>query len=98
MLHTSKPQRAAIEWARKEGHKPLVARVRHLNNKKNPDHCVRRETQAQSNSGDPVAGPPPRAAGPANCCASAVGKPRFNAGAFSCAIAHSPALRADLAD
>ena len=38
VLHTSKPQRAAIEWARKEGHKPLVARVRHLNNKKNPDH------------------------------------------------------------
>lgn len=44
MLHTSKTQRAAIEWARKEGHKPLVARVRHLNNKKNrPITGVRRE-------------------------------------------------------
>ena len=28
----------AIAWARKEGHKPLVARVRHLGDKKNPDH------------------------------------------------------------
>ena len=28
----------AIDWARKNGHTPLVARVRHLNDKKTPDH------------------------------------------------------------
>jgi hypothetical protein len=28
----------AINWARKQGHAPLVARVRHLNDKKKPDH------------------------------------------------------------
>ena len=26
------------DWARKNGHSPLVARVRHLNDKKIPDH------------------------------------------------------------
>jgi hypothetical protein len=31
-------QRTAIEWAKRNGHNPLLARVRHLNNKKNPDH------------------------------------------------------------
>lgn len=31
-------QGEAIEWARKQGHAPLVARVRHLNDKKKPDH------------------------------------------------------------
>ena len=31
-------QAEAIEWAKKRGHHPLVARVRHLNDKKNPDH------------------------------------------------------------
>ncbi len=30
-------QEAAIEAAKKDGHKPLVARVRHLNDKKKPD-------------------------------------------------------------
>ncbi|MBV8799243.1 MAG: hypothetical protein JO208_05495 [Alphaproteobacteria bacterium] len=31
-------QREAIDWAKKQGHSPLVARVRHLNDKKKPDH------------------------------------------------------------
>jgi hypothetical protein len=31
-------QQEAIEWARKAGHSPRVARVRHLNDKKKPDH------------------------------------------------------------
>jgi hypothetical protein len=31
-------QLEAIEWVKKEGHAPLVARVRHLNDKKKPDH------------------------------------------------------------
>jgi hypothetical protein len=28
----------AIDWAKKQAHSPLVARVRHLNDKKKPDH------------------------------------------------------------
>ena len=35
---TFKTQKEAIDWARKSGHKPHVARVRHLNDKKKPDH------------------------------------------------------------
>jgi hypothetical protein len=31
-------QAEAIEWAKERGHRPLVARVRHFNDKKNPDH------------------------------------------------------------
>jgi hypothetical protein len=31
-------QEEAIDWAKSKGHAPLVARVRHLNDKKNPDH------------------------------------------------------------
>jgi predicted phosphatase len=31
-------QREAIEWARRNAHHPLVARVRHLNDRKKPDH------------------------------------------------------------
>jgi hypothetical protein len=31
-------QEEAIEWARRNGHHPLVARVRYLNDKKIPDH------------------------------------------------------------
>jgi len=31
-------QAAAITWAKDNGHRPLVARVRHLNDKKTPDH------------------------------------------------------------
>lgn len=38
VLQTFKTQREAIEWAREQGHHPLVARIRHLNNKKVPDH------------------------------------------------------------
>jgi len=37
-LGTFKTQHQAIEWAKQHGHKPLVARVRHLNDKKKPDH------------------------------------------------------------
>lgn len=38
VLHTSKTQAEAIEWAKRNGHAPHVARVRHLNDKKVPDH------------------------------------------------------------
>jgi len=31
-------QADAIGWAKKNGHTPHVARVRHLNDKKKPDH------------------------------------------------------------
>ena len=37
-LSTHKTQEQAIAWAKKQGHSPLVARVRHLNDKKRPDH------------------------------------------------------------
>jgi hypothetical protein len=39
VLATFKDQSEAIARVHKEGHKPLVARVRHLSDKKNPDHC-----------------------------------------------------------
>jgi hypothetical protein len=38
VLATLKTQQEAIEWVRRHGHTPLVARVRHLNDKKKPDH------------------------------------------------------------
>jgi hypothetical protein len=38
VLKIAKTQHEAIEWAKKDRHHPLVARVRHLNDKKNPDH------------------------------------------------------------
>src|SRR5690348_2819194 len=38
VLATSPTQHDAISWAKRMGHAPLVARVRHLNNKKTPDH------------------------------------------------------------
>lgn len=38
VLTTARTQREAIDWARSQGHSPLVARVRHLNNKRIPDH------------------------------------------------------------
>jgi len=38
VLGTFSTQKAAIDWAKAKGHAPLVARVRHLNDKKNPDH------------------------------------------------------------
>lgn len=31
-------QAEAIAWSKKNGHSPHVARVRHLNDKKRPDH------------------------------------------------------------
>jgi hypothetical protein len=37
-LGTFQNQREAIDWAKRGGHHPLVARVRHLNDKKIPDH------------------------------------------------------------
>jgi hypothetical protein len=38
VLKTFTTQKEAIDWAKQQGHHPLVARVRHLNEKKNPDH------------------------------------------------------------
>lgn len=38
VLSTHRTQAQAILWAKAKGHRPLVARVRHLNNKRIPDH------------------------------------------------------------
>jgi hypothetical protein len=38
VLKTFKTQAEAITWAKSQGHSPHVARVRHLNDKKIPDH------------------------------------------------------------
>jgi hypothetical protein len=38
VLATFRTQKEAIDWAKGDGHSPLVARVRHLNNKRIPDH------------------------------------------------------------
>jgi hypothetical protein len=38
VLGSFQAQKAAIDWAKANGHNPLVASVRHLNDKKNPDH------------------------------------------------------------
>ena len=38
VLATFKTQRETIDWVRKNGHAPLVGRVRHLNDKKQADH------------------------------------------------------------
>lgn len=38
VLATFKTQHEAIEWAKKNGHTPHVARVRHMNDRKNADH------------------------------------------------------------
>jgi hypothetical protein len=38
VLATFKTQREAIDGSTKRGHTPLIARVRHLNEKKKPDH------------------------------------------------------------
>jgi hypothetical protein len=37
-LATFRTQREALEWAKKNGHTPHIARVRHLNDKKKADH------------------------------------------------------------
>jgi hypothetical protein len=33
-----KTQSEGILWAKSQGHSPFIARIRHLNDKKNPDH------------------------------------------------------------
>jgi hypothetical protein len=38
VLHRADTQHAAIAWAKANGHSPHVARVRHLSDKRNPDH------------------------------------------------------------
>jgi hypothetical protein len=38
VLATFQTQKEAIDWSKKNGHSPHVARVRHLNDKKIPDH------------------------------------------------------------
>jgi hypothetical protein len=38
VLKTFKTQHEAIAWSKSQGHAPLVARVRNLNDKKRPDH------------------------------------------------------------
>jgi hypothetical protein len=38
VLYTASTQADAIAWAKANGHSPHVARVRHLNDKKKPDH------------------------------------------------------------
>lgn len=38
VISTHSTQAAAILWARAHGHRPLVARVRYLNDKRKPDH------------------------------------------------------------
>ena len=38
VLGTFGTQHEAVDWAKKQGHHPLVARVRHLSDKKKPDH------------------------------------------------------------
>ena len=37
VLKTFSTQKEAIDWSKKAGHHPLVARVRHLNDKRMPD-------------------------------------------------------------
>lgn len=38
ILHIATTQREAIEWAKRQRHEPHVARVRHLNDKKQSGH------------------------------------------------------------
>ncbi len=38
VLGTFGTQKEASDWAKVRGHRPLVARVRHLNSKNIPDH------------------------------------------------------------
>lgn len=38
VLHTSGTKTAAIEWSKRNGHEPHVARVRHLADKAEPTH------------------------------------------------------------
>lgn len=63
VLKNTHAQHAAITWAKSQGHRPLVARVRHLNDKRNPDLAARlanlgiprfRRPVSQSTSSDDV--------------------------------------------
>jgi hypothetical protein len=38
VLGTFDTQQKGIDWAKAHGFRPLIARVRHLNDKKRPDH------------------------------------------------------------
>lgn len=38
VLGIFKTQQDAVDWAKSKGYRPHVARVRHLSDKKNPDH------------------------------------------------------------
>jgi len=38
VLGTFSTQKAGIDWSKANGHTPHVARVRHMNDKKRPDH------------------------------------------------------------
>jgi hypothetical protein len=38
VLKTTSTQKEAIDWSKANDHSPHVARVRHLNDKKKPDH------------------------------------------------------------
>ena len=38
VLGTFKTQKDGVDWAISKGHSPLIARVRHLNDKQKPDH------------------------------------------------------------
>jgi hypothetical protein len=38
MLAFFKTQQEAIDWAKNNGHTPLVARIRHFNDRERPDH------------------------------------------------------------
>jgi hypothetical protein len=41
VLKNTETQREAIDWAKEHKHIPHVARVRHLSDKRNPDHWRR---------------------------------------------------------
>ena len=38
VLHEAKTQLECVTWAKAQGYTPMIARVRHLNDKKTPDH------------------------------------------------------------
>ena len=38
VLHTARTQEDGIHWAKRNGYSPHVARVRHLDDKRIPDH------------------------------------------------------------
>jgi hypothetical protein len=65
VLQTFKTQHEAIEWAKTTGHSPHVARVRHLNDKENPDHW--RAAQASHRRPDLPCDGLTRVAGPSVC-------------------------------